>query len=64
VFLPVLYVGSEQHESEQVRLGRITEWVGLGGGLVGGAGQKTFIIDDGEKALLEIRELVMRTANT
>jgi type VI secretion system protein ImpE len=58
-FLPVLYAGSEQDENEQVRLGRMTEWVALGEGLVGGVGQKTFLVDGGERALLEIRELMI-----
>jgi type VI secretion system protein ImpE len=58
--VPVLYAGSEKDENEQVRLGRITEWVNLGEGLAGGVGQRTFIIDDGERSLLEIRELEVR----
>src|SRR5262249_11127399 len=28
VFLPVLYVGSEQDENDQIRLGRMTDWLG------------------------------------
>jgi type VI secretion system protein ImpE len=58
-FLPVLYAGSELDDSEQVRLGRITEWVALGADLVGGVGQKTFVVDNSEKALLEIRDLTI-----
>jgi type VI secretion system protein ImpE len=57
VFLPVLYAGSEQDENEQIRLGRMTDWVALGEGIAGGVGQKTFVVADQEKALLEIREL-------
>lgn len=57
VFVPVLYAGSEQDSNEQVRLGRITEWLDLGDGLAGGVGQRTFVIDEGERSLLELREV-------
>lgn len=57
VFLPVLYAGSELEEDDQVRLGRITEWVDLGAGLVGGIGQKTFLVDEREVSILEIGEV-------
>ena len=57
VFLPVLYAGSEHDENDQIRLGRMTDWLGLGEGIAGGIGQKVFIAGDEEKALLEIREL-------
>lgn len=59
VYVPTLYPGSERDENEQVRLGRITEWVSLGGGLVGGLGLKTFMVGDAETSILEINELVM-----
>jgi type VI secretion system protein ImpE len=59
VYLPALYPGSESEESAQVRLGRITEWVNLGEGLVGGLGLKTFVIGGAETSLLEINELVI-----
>jgi type VI secretion system protein ImpE len=62
VYVPTLYPGSERDENEQVRLGRITEWVSLGGGLVGGLGLKTFLIGDAETSILEINELVMAGA--
>jgi type VI secretion system protein ImpE len=58
-FVPVLYAGSEQDDNEQVRLGRITEWINLGEGIVGGVGQRTFMIDNEEQSLLEIRDLTM-----
>ena len=55
--VPVLYVGSEEDDSEQVRLGRITEWVNLGGGLAGGVGQRTILVDNEEKSVLELQDL-------
>lgn len=57
VYLPALYPGSDTDENEQVRLGRITEWIDLGAGLVGGLGLKTFLVDDAECSLLEIRDI-------
>lgn len=57
VFLPVLYVSSHSEENDQLRLGKITDWRGLGDGLAGGAGQKTFLVDNSELSILEIREI-------
>ena len=57
VFLPVLYPGSSEHASEAVRLGRQTEWIDVGAGLVRGLGQRLFAIDGGEKVMLEIAEV-------
>lgn len=58
-FVPVLYAGSEQDDNEQVRLGRLTEWINLGEGIAGGLGQRTFMIDNEERSLLEIRDLTI-----
>ncbi len=57
MYLPALYSGSDTDENELVRLGRITEWIDLGEGLVGGRGLKTFLVDDTECSLLEVHEL-------
>lgn len=57
--LPVLYPGSHKHEDDRVKLGRMTDWVPLGGEYSQGMGQHVFRIDEGEKALLEIRELTL-----
>jgi len=62
VFLPVLYVGSHSEEDDQLRLGKITDWRGLGDGLAGGAGQKTFLVDNSELSILEIREIEFHKA--
>ncbi len=56
--LPVLYPGSSRHADDRVRLGRMTDWVPLGGQFYQGAGQHVFRVGDGETAILEIRELV------
>lgn len=57
VLLPVLYCGSFRHPDEQVRLGRATDWTDAGENLVLGSGQRTFLLDDDEKAILELREV-------
>ena len=53
----MLYAGSELEVDDKVRLGRMTEWLDLGAGLVGGVGQKTFLVDDREVSILEVGEL-------
>ena len=55
-FLPVLYPDSFQHEDERIKLGRMTDWITLGGGLSKGVGQHVFQIGEEELAILEIRE--------
>lgn len=62
VFLPVLYVGSHGEKDDQLRLGKITDWRALGNGLAGGTGQKTFLVDDREMSILEIREIEFHRA--
>jgi type VI secretion system protein ImpE len=57
VYLPVLYVGSSTHVDERVRLGRMTDWQNLNAGLVRGVGQRLFLADGEEKAMLEVREI-------
>lgn len=56
IFLPALYPGSHEHPDDQVKLGRLTEWKELDSGLTLGAGQHTFLRDDVEIGLLEVRE--------
>jgi type VI secretion system protein ImpE len=55
--LPVLYPGSHTHEDDRVKLGRMTDWISLGGPYFRGVGQHVFRIGEGETSLLEIREL-------
>jgi len=57
VFLPVLYPGSNSHDDEQVRLGRRTDWIEKGEGLVRGMGQRMFLVDGQERAMLELSEI-------
>lgn len=57
VFLPVLYPGSSDHQDEAVRLGRTTNWIDKSEGLVRGVGQRMFLIDEQERAMLELAEI-------
>ena len=56
VFVPALYPGSHEHADDQVRLGRMTDWKELDGGLLLGVGLHTFVHDDDAIGLLEWRE--------
>jgi type VI secretion system protein ImpE len=57
VFIPALYPGSSQHPNDAVRLGRMTEWMDVGEGLARGVGQRLFLMDGDERAMLEITEV-------
>jgi type VI secretion system protein ImpE len=54
--LPVLYPESFQHANEQIKMGRLTDWVPLGGGLSKGVGQHVYQIGQEDRAILDIRE--------
>jgi len=62
VLLPVLYSGSFRHPDEQVRLGRATEWQDVGEKLVRGCGQRIFMVDEGEKPMLQCRQVEFHPA--
>lgn len=57
VLLPVLTPLAFTHADPQVRLGRVTDFVELEGGKSVPAGQKLWVVDDQDVALLEVREL-------
>jgi type VI secretion system protein ImpE len=57
VFIPVLYAGSSAHENDHLRLGRMTDWQSVAGGLARGVGQRMLLVDNEERAILEIQEL-------
>lgn len=56
-FLPVLYPLSYQQPDEQVRLGRMTDWLPLGSAGYRGVGQQLFLFGETDIPLLEIREM-------
>jgi type VI secretion system protein ImpE len=62
VVLPVLYPGSNQHADDRVRLGRLTEWVDAGDGFPIGVGQRLFVVDGEDHAMLEMQTLEFQEA--
>lgn len=56
-YLPVLYPDSHEHENEQVRLGRMTDWNEHDGGPVLGVGQRMLMIGDDARAVLDVRSV-------
>jgi type VI secretion system protein ImpE len=59
VFFPALYPGSWQHQDDEIRLGRKSDWQEHPDGPVLGMGQHTFLVDDDAMGILEWRELVI-----
>lgn len=56
-YLNVLYPDSFAHMDDRVKLGRMTDWIGLGGPFAKGVGQHVFQVGEEEMAILEIREV-------
>jgi len=59
-YVPVLYPDSFLHEDDRVKLGRMTDWISLGGTFTKGFGQHVFQIGEEEKSILEIREVIFK----
>jgi type VI secretion system protein ImpE len=55
-YLPVLYPDSCLQDDERVKLGRLTDWIPLGGPFFKGVGQHVFQVGEEEIPLLEMRE--------
>lgn len=62
VFIPALYAGSSTSTDENLQLGRMTDWLPLGEGLTRGVGQRLFLVDDTERAILEIKDVEFDTS--
>jgi type VI secretion system protein ImpE len=62
VFIPCLYEGSRLHPDDHVKLGRMTDWKELGGGLYLASGLRLFLVDGEDKALLEVRKIEFSVA--
>ena len=56
-YLPVLYPDSHAENDERIKLGRLTDWLPLGGNFFKGVGQHVFQVGEEEIPLLEMREL-------
>jgi type VI secretion system protein ImpE len=56
-FIPALYVNSSDHPDDRVKLGRMTDWMPIGGNAYRGMGLRVFTIDGEEKSVFELRGL-------
>ena len=63
VLIPALTPLAWQHEDDEVRLGRLTDWQELPDGSVVPVGQKLLAIDDELVPILELRELEITPAS-
>ncbi len=61
-YLPVVYPDSQTSEDDRVKLGRMTDWIPLGGSFFKGIGQHMFQVGEEEIPLLELREVTFTLA--
>lgn len=59
VLVPTRYPGSEASEDDSIRTGRRTEWTGSDDTGYCGLGQREWVTDRGETALMDVRRLVL-----
>jgi type VI secretion system protein ImpE len=59
--IPSRYPASEAAEKPALRLGRLTEWQEQSAGAYFGVGQRVFITDVGESALLDVRRIELHS---
>ena len=57
VYVPAIYANAGEQKTDQLRLGRMTEWVGGEGTPVLGMGQRTFLVGEEAKPIMEIETL-------
>ncbi len=57
VFLPASYPGSHEHDDDNIKLGRMTDWKEPEVGPVQGVGLRTFLVGEDGVAILELRQL-------
>lgn len=57
VYFPTVYVGSLTDADERIHLGRVTDWRTAVGAPVRGIGQRTFLVGDVDKPILQIQNI-------
>lgn len=57
VFVPALYVWSNEQSDERLKLGRMTDWLALGHDRFQGAGQRMYWMDNSEESMLGLRDI-------
>ena len=62
VLVPTRYPGSESSDDDSIRTGRRTEWIGSEEAGFRGMGQREWVTDAGETALMDVRHLVLSGA--
>jgi len=60
VYMPTLYVGSDQDEQENIRLGRATQWLGGEGAPVRGRGLRMLMVGEQARPILDIGHLEIK----
>jgi type VI secretion system protein ImpE len=59
VYLPTLYAGTQAVADDRVRLGRATDWRSGQGEPVRGIGQRTFLVGEDSRSILELKEITV-----
>jgi type VI secretion system protein ImpE len=59
VFVPAVYAGSQAEADDRLRLGRATDWRGSEGAPIQGVGQRTLLVGDEARPILEIKEIIV-----
>jgi type VI secretion system protein ImpE len=62
VFIPCLYPGTSAVGEDRTRLGRLTDWVGGNGEPVRGVGQRTFLIGNEDKSVMQLQKVEFNIA--
>jgi type VI secretion system protein ImpE len=57
VFLPALYAGASDEPDDAIRLGRSTDWRGGDSTPVRGVGQRTFLVGDEARPIMELKTI-------
>jgi type VI secretion system protein ImpE len=60
-YFPALYPGTSADPDERIRLGRATDWRGGEDAPVRGSGQRTFLVGEEAKTILEIQNLTFES---
>jgi len=61
VYLPAIYASTESSSSDNISLGRTTDWLGEEDGLVRGVGQRVFLIGDDAYGITDLTGLQFST---
>jgi type VI secretion system protein ImpE len=60
--VPALYAGTETATDNALKLGRATDWRGNEGEPVRGIGQRTFLIGEEDRPVMELAEITFASS--